>query len=163
MFSLFKKLGVLEGIIDISGLPPFCGHAISLSLFAAPDTTGNSPQITGDPPHDALQNEEKITEIFHFDHADDSGAIQERFHLRRAAGRYYLQLNITLYRPHQNKMYAQVERFFFRKRAVEIVLAEDKYIVLPIIWPIAGIEELEIYRVITPGNSSKNKALQNET
>ncbi|MDH4275235.1 MAG: hypothetical protein OEW08_09375 [Gammaproteobacteria bacterium] len=149
MFKFFKKQGILDGSIEISDLPPFSGYVISLSFFPA-QNTGALHLLATDSPSDAKQNEEKVADILHFDRSDGSGSLHEAFHIRRPAGQYYVQINVTLYRKHGDRMYAQVERFLFRKRPLEIVQDEEKYILLPVVWPTTAIEELEIYKTLAP-------------
>jgi len=144
-----KKDGELNGTIEISGLPPFRGHSITLSLFSVQGPDAPAP-FAGNAPPEARLDEEEISKSIHFDREDNSGSIHTNLRLRRPSGWYYVQINVILYREHANKKYAQVERFFFRKRALEIPSANGKLVVLPVSWPPTSIEDLGIYGVIKP-------------
>lgn len=144
-----KKDGELNGTIEISGLPPFKGHHITLWLFAVQGPAAPAP-FSGNAPPEARLDVENIAESIHFEREDNSGFIRTNFRLRRPGGWYYVQLNVILYRPHVNKTFVQVERFFFRKRAIEIPSAQGKLVVLPVTWPTTRIEDLEFYGTIKP-------------
>jgi len=143
------KDGELNGTIEITGLPPFKGHSITLSLFSVHGSDA-PPPFPGNAPPEARLDEEKLTENNHFGREDNSGSIRTDFRLRRPRGWYYVQANVILYREHAGRKYAQVERFFFRERALEIPSAKGKQIVLPISWPPTSIEELGVYGKIKP-------------
>jgi len=143
------KDGELNGTIEISGLPPFKGHSITLSLFPVQGPDAPAP-FSGNAPPEARLDEEEIVKNNHFGREDNSGSIRTNFRLRRPSGWYYVQINVILYREHANRKYAQVERFFFRKRPLEIPSAKGKSVVLPVSWPPTSIEELGTYGVIKP-------------
>jgi hypothetical protein len=120
-----------------------------LSLFRASGPDAPVP-FSGDPPPKARRDVEELKQAIHFEREDASGVIQESFRLRRPVGWYYLQLSVILYRQQNDKTYAQLERFFFRKRPVE-VLAAGQSIILPVSWPAIPIEELDHYGTMKPG------------
>ena len=149
MFNFFKKQGELNGTIEISDLPPFKGYSISISLFPVKKAE-SPPPYEGDPPLTAIKDEETIAKKVHFEREDKTGSIQAEFCLHRPVGWYYVQINTILYREHATKMFAQVDRFFFRKRPLEITLGEEQHLTLPVSWPPIRIEELEHYGTIKP-------------
>lgn len=150
--SLFKKKGELTGTVRVADLPPFIGQSVSLSLFAVSSADALPPFPDAAPPA-ARQDEAELGEALHFEQEDTTGTLEANFRLRRPAGWYYLQLNVILYRKVNGKMYAQVERFPFRKRPVEIP-AEGQAITLPVSWPKTPIADLEQYGTIKPGGKA---------
>ncbi|HWX18274.1 MAG TPA: hypothetical protein VN578_00060 [Candidatus Binatia bacterium] len=151
--SLFKKKGEVTGTVRIADLPPFIGYSASLSLFEVSSVDAPPPFPDVAPP-EARLDEAQLGEATHFEREDITGTLEVSFRLRRPAGWYYLQLNVILYRMEDGKRYAQVERFPFRKRPLEIP-AGGQVITLPVSWPKTPIADLEQYGMLKPGGKGR--------
>ena len=152
--NLFKEKNELKGTIEIDGVPPFLGYNISLSLFRVKDPSAEWP-FPNDIPPKARRTEHELAKINHFDQEDTTGVINVDFLLSCVASSYYLQLNVILYRKKNNEMYAQVERFPFAKRPIEIPPDVQRSIILPVSWPTIPIEDLGVYGIMKPGGSGR--------
>ena len=146
---LFKKMGELTGVVEVVDVPPFLGHSMSLSLFRV-HGLDSPPPFPGIAPLETRQDEVDIGKAIHFDREDVTGSLKVGFQFHRPAGWYYVQLNVILYRKQDGNICAQVERFPFRKRPLDIPVG-GQTITLPVSWPDIPLADLEHYGRMIPG------------
>jgi hypothetical protein len=68
---------------------------------------------------------------------------EHAFLIDRAAGFYYLDLGVILYRRSEEHVYAQVEHFFFTRGPLEVRSSGEQPVTLPVRWPYATLEALD--------------------
>jgi len=65
-----------------------------------------------------------------------------------------MQVRAILFRRGKEKMFAQVEQFFFSKRPLHIAEASGGVVTLPICWPTDPLEELPHYGTMYPNRKT---------
>jgi len=145
-------MATLEGTVSIDRLPAHRGALVSLAFFRV-DSSEDPPPYGGEPPPDACRDavdvcvEEPGTADIH------ESPRQWPFAAARTPGHYYVQLRVILYRKHSEKMYAQAEQFFFRRRSIHVSEEGLAGITFPVVWPAQPIDELAHYGTVHPSRS----------
>src|SRR5262249_28678842 len=141
----------LEGTLSIADLPPH--RAVSLAIcFFHVETADAAPPYDGDPPADVCTNCVNVCGVESLEKDIHDAAREWHFVAERPAGYYYVQVREILYRTQRDRMFAQVEQFFFRRRPLLIVADRQGTVTLPVEWPAQPLEELHHYGTVYPKN-----------
>src|SRR5262249_1876018 len=109
----------LAGTVSITGLPLHRGVSLTICFFPVSGVDA-PPPYDGDPPTGACTDCVDVCQEEHLEQEVHDAAREWRFAMDRPAGYWYVQLRAILYRSQGQRMLAQVEQFFFRRRPLLI-------------------------------------------
>src|SRR5262249_34464778 len=134
-------MATLEGTVSISGLPPHRGLILNLCFYSVPAADAPAP-YGGDPPATAATDCPAVYKQVDLNAETDRSTYELPFSIERPPGHYYLQVRAILFRMHGEKVFAQVEAFFYSRRPVEIPQTIEGRLTLPVAWPTQSVDEL---------------------
>ena len=136
------------GNIEFTNLPPHRGIIVSLAFFPVDGPDSNAP-YEGDPPTDAVTDCPELYNNVVLDAETSDVSRDIPFSIEHAAGHFYIQIRVLLFRKHNGKVLAQSEQFFFGRRPLP--LTDDlPSVTLPVEWPSIAVEDLEHYGTVKP-------------
>jgi hypothetical protein len=141
-------MGKLVGTVSITGLPPHRGLILSLCFYNVGAADTPAPH-GGDPPPEAATDCHQVHKQVDLHTESGQSSYELPFAVERPVGFYYLQVRAILFRFHADKMYAQAEQFFYRRRPLELT-EQPVSVTLPVPWPTESPEELNLYGVFEP-------------
>ncbi len=140
-------LGRLSGRVSITGLPPRRGLIITLNFYKVNGPDAPAP-YGGDPPPDVSMDSQKIIEQVDLDQECPETLFEQEFDLSHHMGHFYVELSAILIRNRKGSVFAQVERFFFSRRPLEIAVEPVGDVTFPVAWPATPLEDLHEYGTI---------------
>ena len=146
-------LGKLSGRVSITGLPPRRGLIITLNFYEVNGPDAPAP-YGGDPPPDVSTDSQKIIEQVDLDQECQETLFEQEFDLSHRMGHFYVELSAILFRNRKGAVFAQVERFFFSRRLLEIAVEPVGDVTFPVAWPAKALEDLHEYGTISPRKKS---------
>jgi hypothetical protein len=138
----------LNGTVSVTELPPHRGLILSLCFFRVEGADTPAP-YGGDPPAEAVTDCHQIHKQVDLHTESMQAAIELPFTVERPAGFYYLQVRAILFRLLAEKMWAQAEQFFYRRRPLALT-EEMPSVTLPVPWPTTSPDEWNVYGVFEP-------------
>ena len=139
----------LEGNISISCLPPNRGLIVNLCFFAVAGTDAPVP-YGGDPPAEAATDCDKVFEQVNLEKESRDSAVEVGFSVERAAGYYYVQVRVILFKTKEGKMLAQSRPVFLWEAPLVFGAESQGNVTLPVEWPAIPMEDLHHYGTVSP-------------
>ncbi len=143
-FDFLKKKGAVNGVVIIHGLPAHEMYSVSLTAFKVASAE-SSPPFNGDPPIEKWDNSDYS--VKEPEEPDDKPL---HFSFETSPGFYYFGVGVIAFINKNEKMFAQVERFFPMTQPIHIQVATSKPLELIVSWPDIPFEELNSYGTMHP-------------
>ena len=143
-FDFLKKKGAVNGVVVIHGLPTHEMYSVSLTAFKVASAE-SPPPFNGDPPIEEWENSD-----YSVKEAEEPDDKPLHFSFETSPGFYYFGVGVIAFISKNDKMFAQVERFFPMTQPIHIQVAASKPLELVASWPDIPFEELSSYGTMHP-------------
>jgi hypothetical protein len=142
-------MGTLNGTIAMTGLPAHLGMIVDFCFYAVSAADAPAP-YDGDPPAEAATDCQQVIKDVELNAESQHTSRDLAFCAERPAGFYYVGVRVVLFRKDGNKVFAQVEQFFFARRPLPMPDEGEILVTFPVTWPALPLEQLHHYGTISP-------------
>jgi hypothetical protein len=145
-------MSILNGTIVLTSLPPHRGVIIDFCFYAVNGPDAPAP-YNGDPPAEAATDCLQVFKQVDLNTESQQTTYDLTFRVERPVGWYYVAVRAILFRKEGEKVFAQVEQFFFGRRPLPFVAEGELSVTFPVAWPTQAVEELHSYGTMHPRSS----------